>query len=479
MPAKLQFLSKEDKERIHGSTLDILANTGVRVDTALGRDLLGDFGAEVDEETKIVCFPKALVEEAVRIAPKQFSLGARRPGCALAMNAGEITLMGDGEANTVIDLETGEHRLSQFKDWLQITRLLDMVDEVGVYWSVLEGGQGSGSERDLIRYWRSLFTNFSKHVQDGITHKGFAPLLLEILQLIFGDKNTIRKTHPYSFLLCPQSPLIIDEQYTDAYLALRGWNIPAAIMPMPLKGGTGPASMVSMLIQANCEVLAMLCLIQAAEPGTPIIYAPAVAAMNPRTGIYSSGSIDNGMMSAAAVEMGRYYNLPVIGSGCGSDMFRPGIQSSYERAMGLMLPVLARPDILVGPGLFGGSMILSYEQFLIDIEIYRMSVFASLGLDTSEESWLDEIIAKVGPGGNYLGERSTKDALSEGKWFIPQMGMHDTMSKWEAAGKPSILDEARQGVVELLEKYEPLPLDPDIEKDLAKMEKRASTVIPK
>jgi trimethylamine--corrinoid protein Co-methyltransferase len=235
--------------------------------------------------------------------------------------------------------------------------------------------------------------------------------------------------------------------------------------------------MVSMVTQANCEVLAMICLIQAAEPGTPVIYAPAVAAMNPRTGMYSSGSIDNGMMSAAAIEMGRYYDLPVIGSGCGSDMFRPGIQSSYERAMGLMLPLLARPDILVGPGLFGGSMILSYEQFLIDLEIYRASVFASNGLDTSEESWLEEIIAKAGPGGNYLGERSTKKALKDGKWFLPQMGVHDTMSKWEAAGKPSLLESARQKVYELLEKHDPLPLDPHVEKEFEQLERRAQTVI--
>jgi trimethylamine--corrinoid protein Co-methyltransferase len=477
MPAKLQFLTKEDKERIHGSTLDILANTGVRVDTALGRDLLSDFGAEVDKETNIVQFPQVLVEEAVRIAPKQFSLGARRPGWDLPMNVGEITLMGDGEANTVIDLETGEYRPSQFKDWLQITKLLDVVDEVGVYWSVVERGQEAESERDYIRYWHSLFANFSKHVQDGITHKAYAPQLLEVLQLIFGDKGTIRKKHPYSFLLCPQSPLIIDEQYTDAYLALRGWNIPVAVMPMPLKGGTGPGRMISMITQANCEVLAMICLIQAGEPGTPVIYAPAVAAMNPRTGMYSSGSIDNGMMSAAAIEMGRYYNLPVIGSGCGSDMFRPGIQSSYERAMGLMLPVLSRPDILVGPGLFGGSMILSYEQFLIDLEIFRASVFASNGLDTSEDSWLEEIITKAGPGGNYLGERSTKKALKDGRWFLPQMGTHDTMSKWEAAGKPSLLDSSRKRVYELLGKHNPLPLDPDVEKELEKMEKMASTKV--
>ena len=56
---------------------------------------------------------------------------------------------------------------------------------------------------------------------------------------VFGDQDTIRKTHPYSTLLCPQSPLIITEEYTDAYLELKGWNIPVGVMPMALMGVPG------------------------------------------------------------------------------------------------------------------------------------------------------------------------------------------------------------------------------------------------
>jgi trimethylamine:corrinoid methyltransferase-like protein len=102
--------------------------------------------------------------------------------------------------------------------------------------------------------------------------------------VIFGDKEAIRRKHPLSFLLCPQSPLIIDRPYTDAYLALSGWDIPVAIMPMPLMGATAPGSSIAIAILGNCEVLAMLCLLQAASPGTPIICAPILAVIDPRKG---------------------------------------------------------------------------------------------------------------------------------------------------------------------------------------------------
>ena len=128
--------------------------------------------------------------------------------------------------------------------------------------------------------------------------------------MVFGSKEEIQKSKPFSFLLCPQSPLIIDQKYTDAYLELRGWGIPVAIMPMPFMGATAPASLISTIIMANCEVLATLCLVQASEPNTPIIYAAVSSLMDPRTGLVKSGCAEEGLISAASNEMARYYGLP-------------------------------------------------------------------------------------------------------------------------------------------------------------------------
>ena len=74
------MLSKTDREQVHESTLKILAGTGVKVDTELGRQYLKEAGADVNEYTHIVRLPRNLVEESLSLAPKKFSLGARRPG---------------------------------------------------------------------------------------------------------------------------------------------------------------------------------------------------------------------------------------------------------------------------------------------------------------------------------------------------------------------------------------------------------------
>ncbi len=192
MEILLKVLSEDEKAQIHERTLKILAETGVRVNTEKGRKYLKDAGADVDENTKIVRFPRLMVEESLNLAPKDFTLGARRPGWDLKMNSGDCALIADGEGISVIDRKTGEHRPSTFKDCLEATRLIDALDEVGVFWDMAERGDHEESIPETVRYWGHIFSNFSKHVQDTSPRAEYSPWLLEILQAVFGDKETIR-----------------------------------------------------------------------------------------------------------------------------------------------------------------------------------------------------------------------------------------------------------------------------------------------
>ncbi len=475
MRTLLQVLSDDQRAQVHEQSLSVLSRTGVRVDTARGRAILEEAGADVDNNTHIVRFPRTLVEDSLESAPKEFCLGARRPGWDLKMNSGDCTLLIDGKAVFALDRETGERRTGTFKDWLEATRLTDALDEFGLYWDMIERSDCGESVPDLVTHWRHLFRNFSKHVQDGIGSPEEVPWLLEVLQVIFGDKETIRRKHPLSWILCPQSPLIIEGRRTDAYLELLGWDIPLAVMPMPLMGVSGPGSLISTTVLGNCEVLAMLCLVQAGAPGTPIIYAPAQSMMNPRTGGYSAGAIEGGLLAVAVVEMARHYGLPVEGSGMTTEHYVPGIQAAYESSMIGQMATLAWPDILIGCGLMGGSMILSLEQLLIDVEIFKMAKRVREGIAADDGKWLEDAIDRVGPGGNFLTESSTVSAFRDGEMYVSQLGWHGSFEAWEAAGNPTLLEEAREKVVQILTTHEPLPLDEHVEKELDRIQRRAES----
>ena len=474
MQTHLQVLTEDEKSQVHERTLRLLARTGVRVDSARGRRILKAAGAQVDETSHIVRFPKNLVVEALRLAPKDFTLGARRPGWDLHPNTGECHLLLSGEGTRTLDRKTGKHRDSTFDDWLEATRLADALDDIGLYWRIVQATDRGDTLVDYVDYIVSLFRNFSKHVQDPIYSKEQAPWFLEVLQTIFGSKETIRQMHPVSYVLCPQSPLVIDEPYTDAYLELIGWNIPVAAMPMPLMGATAPASQIATVIIANCEILATLCLVQSAEPGVPFIYAPVSALMDPRSGLVKSGAIESNTLSSAATEMARFYGLAAETSGFGTGRFTLDFQNGYERALRALQPLLSRPDILVGAGMLGSSMILSLEQMLIDTEIFRMCKQAQRGIVTGEDKWLDDVIDQVGPGGHFLDQPSTTNAIHDGEWYLGKMGMIASFEEWEAAGKRKLVEDARDTVDQILSSHQPLPLDEEINRELERIRKSAA-----
>ena len=78
-----RVLSDEERHRVHEESLNILENIGVRVETPIGRKILKDAGAEVDNSSRLVKFPKALVESSLKLISRDFTLSARRPGADL------------------------------------------------------------------------------------------------------------------------------------------------------------------------------------------------------------------------------------------------------------------------------------------------------------------------------------------------------------------------------------------------------------
>jgi trimethylamine--corrinoid protein Co-methyltransferase len=366
----------------------------------------------------------------------------------------------------------GCRRAATREDWLLATHLSDALDDFGCYWSAVSGI----FEEDppgTVEYWTQVFLHYSKHVQEAAATPLQARWMLEVLQAVFGDRATIRREHPLSFLICPASPLVMEEHYIEAWLETLGWDLPLAIMSMPLLGTTGPGSLISNLVLANSETLAFLCLAQVAAPGTPVLYAAIPAISNPRDGRFGSGEVEHSLFGAAVTEMANHYGLPVEASAGGSDHHLPGIQAGYERALNFVLPVLSTPHLLVGPGLLGGSMVFSPEQLMIDLEVVRRCRRLARGIATGPEKWLGEVIDRVGPGGNFMAQKSTRQAWHDGEVYLSRFGCHGPYEAWQQEDCPDLLQEARRQIDQVLAGHAPLPFDEGTRRELDRIRSRA------
>jgi trimethylamine--corrinoid protein Co-methyltransferase len=92
----------------------------------------------------------------------------------------------------------------------------------------------------------------------------------------------------------------------------------------------------------------------------------------------------------------------------------------------------------------------------------------------ADDRWLIDVLEKQGPGGHFLSERSTRANTRNGEWYLPGLGVHDSHDAWMAAGRPTVHDEARHRVDELLSTHKPLPLGDDVERELEKLRQRAA-----
>jgi len=234
---------------------------------------------------------------------------------------------------------------------------------------------------------------------------------------------------------------------------------------------------VATTVLGTAEALATLCLVQAAAPGTPFIFAPALSVMDPRSGRFSGGAVEHALLGAATTEMARFYGLPAQASTGGTDAHLPGAQAAAERAVGWLLPTLAWPDLLVGPGLLGGSTVLSLEQILLDVECFRRCVRLRRGMDAALEEAVEDALEAAGPGGDFLARPVTRRATHGGEWHTDRLGVRDPWDRWEAAGKPEMAVEAREAVAETLASHVRPPMDEAIARELAFILDRASASV--
>jgi trimethylamine:corrinoid methyltransferase-like protein len=66
------------------------------------------------------------------------------------------------------------------------------------------------------------------------------------------------------------------------------------------------------------------------------------------------------------------------------------------------------------------------------------------------------------------------NAVREGEWYLGKMGMIASFEEWEAAGKPELIEDARDMVDQFLASHQPLALDEEVNRELDCIKKSAA-----
>jgi len=392
MKLSTQALSQEERELVHRRTLEILENVGVCIKSERALKALADHGADVSFDTQIAKIPERLIVQCLETAPKSYVLGARNPKFDFPMPAKRVGHILDGITTNIIDLETGERRPSTKEDVFNTGRVFQQMDMGAVAWSGCSA-LDMPPETHCLHEFAAILQGTSKHIQFELRHKGESRYAVEILKAVLGSEEEVKRRKIASVLYCPISPLTHDDSMLDAYLELAEYDVPVNIYPCPIVGLTSPASVFSTVCLINAEVLSGLVIYQLIKPGLPLMYGSCSGTADPRTGDYVDKE-ESVLISMASREMAKYYGLPSVLSGGGS----PETVPQY----------MIEPELIDGIGTMDDGMTTDLAGMVMQNEFCCRNVRIARGIRVDEETDLIEEIIKQGPGGGFLGSKSTR-----------------------------------------------------------------------
>ena len=475
MKPTLSPLEGDAIQRIHQAALDLLQDVGVKVASKPGEEMLCEAGQQIDASTGAVRISQELVEQCLSTVPSQVLLAGRDESRDVVLGTGKVHTCLDGQGMYALDRDSGQRRPSELRDLVAATRLSDALDGVDYLWPNVVPTDVPQSVRTYVESAVG-FIHTSRHNQHEIKGIDEVPYLLEMFDILLGDRRRHAERPIFSVTCCPVSPLQHESDMTTASLELARNDVPVVVMPMPLAGATAPVTLAGTLAMLLAEFLSGVALYQLARPGLPMILGIGATILDMRTGLYSAGAPELSLLNIAMTQIGKHLGVPVMAQGLVTDAKAPGAQASYEKAVNGLSAFMAGSDVVNGVGLLDSSQLLSLEQMVIDDEIVKMLRRIERGFEIDDEHLMLDLVAEMGHGGHFLGQRRTLKYLRKGEHFLPGISFRGPYQAWEESGYDEVAT-AREQADRLLKEHEVLPITPEAERAIEELVKRADPVL--
>jgi len=456
-----KVISEEDVESIHQATLRVLSEVGIVLSHPGIKELFLEAGATIKED-RVLLSPE-LVEKAIASCGKRATTRGRN-GVEIVLGDGTLQWHNLGGAREVYDPVSGQPHQATIEDVRDSTRLLDALDQATTITPFFTPQDVPGELISLAMYRHALSHTTKPLHGPGVQTAQEVKYTVRMAEVIGPVEEVLTMS------VSPVSPLSFPSNLVDAIVEIARSGIPFGPLPCPTAGTTAPFSLAGALTQQNAEVLAAIVIVQLVNPGTPVIYCGRLAMMEPRTGSSVWGGVELGIASAATVQIGHRYDLPVNVYGFSTNAHTLDIQSGYERTLNAILPALAGADELSGIGEMEAGVMGSYAQMVCDNEIAASVRRAMRGFSVDEDSLAVGVIDKVmGGSRNFLAEQHTVNYLRAGEIMFAQLGERRTFAEWDRSGRKGLAENAQAEAERILAEHEVPPLEDIQENELEKI----------
>ncbi len=458
-----ELLTQEQVQRIHDAALEILEDVGLKVRYEPARDIFAKHGCPVDGER--VKLPRTVVEKYRKVYPSSFIFYARDPKFDKTIPLDSPVIVTASSAPDIIDPVTGQERRAESGDIARIAHLINELPGYDVFSISTLADDAPADQFTISRLYPAL-KYCLKPIRVTTTDRKDADSIMKMAYLVAGGEEAY-KEHPFlTHHYCPVvSPLTMDNLSTENVIYFSGQGLPVYPTIVPNAGLTSPMSMAGTLAQGNAEFLAAATLMQMVKEGTPMIYATLGTVADMRTGAYTSGGIECGMLHMAFAQMARFYNVPCGGYIGLTNSKVNDAQAGYETGMSAMGGLVSGMDMFNIGGLIDALKTFDFVKAVIDDEISQMMKRVKRGVSFNEEDLAVNLIKEIGPGGSYIVAKHTISRMKT-EAVMTKMADRDPRTIWEKRGSTNIQTRAMKRVKDIMASNTTPLLSPEVEEKL-------------
>ncbi len=471
--SRLKVLTDDQVDMIHEASLRILERTGIRYDSEDARKRLLNAGAAAHPTRKgVITFPRSMVEDAIGKITHRNIFPARDRIWDIEYDGEHMFPCAGGGDPHIVDLETGRPRHSTYEDVEMAAKLGDALENNHMASSLVMANDVP-PELLVLKTMEAAMKNSGKAAGGYAPNEETVDSLVKMWACVSGGVEELRKRPLFSLGGSPSSPLTFADDNCEVLLRSVEQGIPFTIIPCPICGETGPVTLSGALAQQNAEQFGGIMLMQTVTTSLPTVYSGRVCIMDPRSGRDLWGVPEEGLVSAALVQMAHRYGMVSDANGMSSDITRWDMQMGFEQMMTVLMPALAGPDSISGLG-GGWEGASSLEMMVINNEMFNDVARILRGIRVDEGGLAMNLIDKVGHMGNFLAEPHTMDNIRKGELRVSPLWDKRSSDRAAKEGFKPIQDTAKDHVRRILREHVVTPLEKDVETELDRVVKEES-----
>ena len=465
---RLNRFSQEKCQKIHEASLGILDRVGVCLQLEEAVQLLKKAGAKVSDDN-LVRVPSNLVEKALTTVPKKVLLYDRQARPALHLGNRDCYYGPGSDCLNIIDHRTGTRRKPIVKDVLEGVTLCDSLENIDFVMSMVLPSDVDQSTAD--RYQMEAMLNYTTKPIIFVSYDFDGCVdCVKMAETVMGGAEALRRNPIAACYINVPSGLLHNEDSLRKLLYLAEKNIPSLYIPSSTEGVTSPITTAGAVALDYTGVLVGLVLSQLIQEGAPII----VPGMSPgpldmRTAVNPYCDPEQGIMQS----MAKFYGLPMFSLGGASESKTVDQQAAAEASLSLLFETLTGSDLIHDLGYLESGLTYSFSHLVICDEIVNWIRAFIKDVKVNEETLALDVIAEVGPRGNYLNTEHTLRHYKE-RWY-PNLFERDTYDSWYGKGGKTLIERAAVRIDRILSEHNPEPLSTKIKERLKKIVHEAKT----